>query len=470
MTKKKSPKKPRSKASASKTSGKSTKKTADKSPARKTSTAKKPKTSKTSKTSKAVVKPKVKATSKASSVKRVTKAVPKKVSKKKVTQKLNTRAKKKSEVSASAVADAAMLAEEAEEIVAASINVEDEIDEIEEVGQKNVHDEYEFRNYFESEPQLDTVSQESNLEDILAAYQRVVFVQAKRHLPPSNRPGGMELEDLIAQGNLGLCDAVDQYTNPKRKTPKYSFHMACLYKIRDHIYTYCIGNANQLGTPRYIQRGLMHVAQIFQLMQNQTVAEQILNRPGPASTQEIVEFIYDEDERLPLKTKTFIKKQINRKVSRKEFEQIYIGVVTHRRGSQHSYVKNNLSDVGKILHIKEKIWYTFKSNNMKYKRGIELILSARRSQTPLEDSLHAPVKQETVESKVAQRELYKRGIEICGEKDFIMVFDNICLGLSYEEISKKHGLSKNAVTESVKKSLRALRQDEVFIEYYKELK
>lgn len=431
MTKKKSPKKPRSKATSSKSSGKkTTKKSTTKSTTAKKSTAKK--------------------------------TVAKKTTARKKTR---SRKKKKVEVSASAVADASILAEQAEEIVASSPDSDDDLD-----SEKSVHDEYKFKNYFESEPQLDTVNQDSPIEHILAAYQRVVFVQAKRHLPPVNRPGGMELEDLIAQGNLGLCDAVDQYSNPDRKTPKYSFHMACLYKIREHIYTYCIGNANQLGTPRYIQRGLMHVAQIFQLMQNQTVAEQILKRPGPASTQEIVEFLYDDDERLPLKSKTFIKKQINRQVSKKEFEQIYSGVTTHKRGSQHSYVKNNLSDVGKILHIKEKIWYTFKSNNMKYKRGIELILSARRSQTPLEDSLHAPIKKETVESKVAQRELYARGVELCGENEFKIVFDNICLGLSYEEIGNKHGMSKSAVTDIVKKSLRALRQDEVFIEYYKELK
>lgn len=457
MTKKKTPKKPSSKASASKSSGKSTKKTK---PTKKKTTTKAKTTAKKS-TSRAKKSTAKKATT--STKKRTAKkTVAKKAITKKATPKKRSRKKQKTEISASAVADATVLAEQAEEIVATNPDPEDD--------ERNVHDEYKFKNYFESEPQLDTVDQDSEVADILAAYQRIIFVHAKRHLPPANRPGGMELDDLIAQGNLGLCDAIDQYRNPERKTPKYSFHMACLYKIRDHIYKYCIGNANQLGTPAYIQRGLMHVAQIFQLMQNQTVAEQILKRPGPASTQEIVEFIYDEDERLPLKSKTFIKKQINRAVSKKEFEQIYTGVMVHKRGSQHSYVKNNLSDVGKILHIKEKIWYTFKSNNMKYKRGIELILSARRSQTPLEDSLHAPIRKETVESKVAQRELYMRGVELCGEQEFRIVFDNICLGLSYEEIAQKHKMTKPFVTDTVKKCLRALRQDEVFIEYYKGLK
>ena len=451
--KKKTPKKPRSKASASKSSGKTTNK-------KKTTSKKKAPAKKTTSKKTAAKKSTKKTTTKKTAAKKTTtrkKAVTKTTAKKKTTSKR----KKKAEVSAASVADAAVLAEEAEDIIASSPEKEEE---------ENVHKEYEFKNYFESEPQLDTITKDSEVEEILAAYQRIVFVHAKRHLPPANRPGGMELEDLISQGNLGLCDAIDQYRNPDRKTPKYSFHMACLYKIRDNIYNYCIGNANQLGTPRYIQRGLMHVAQIFQLMQNQLVAEQILKRPGPATTQEIVEFIYDEDERLPLKSKTFIKRQINRKVSKKEFEQIYTGVMVHKRGSQHSYVKNNLSDVGKILHIKEKIWYTFKSNNMKYKRGIELILSARRSQTPLEDSYHAPVKKETVESKVAQRELYGRGVELCGEQEFKIVFDNICLGLAYDEIAEKHNLTKANVTDIIKKSLRALRQDEVFIEYYKSMK
>jgi len=439
-TKKKSPKKP-SKASASKTSGKSTKKK---------SVIKKKTKSKPKLEAKRKSKSKTKATVTAAKAKPKVKAKPK-----------ATRAVVKDTVKSKTKQKDVPAKTDLKEARSSKGTESSEVD---------VHKQYKFKNYFESEPQLDTVDENSDVTDILAAYHRIIFVYAKRHLPPPNRPGGIELDDLIAQGQMGICDAVDLFRNPERRTPKYKFHMACLYRIRDHIYKYCIGNANQLNTPVYIQRGLMHVAQIFELMQSQTVAEAVLKKPGPASNEDIIQFLYQEDERLPLKSKAFIKRQINKKVSKKEFEQIYRGVTEHRRGSQHSYVKNNLSPVGKILHIKEKIWYTFKCNNMKYPRGIQLILSARRSQTPLEDAIHSPTKADTVESKVAQRELFERGIALCGKVEFHIVFDNTCIGLSYDEIAIKYKMKKAEVTDIVKKCIRSLRTDEVFIEYYKELK
>jgi hypothetical protein len=245
--------------------------------------------------------------------------------------------------------------------------------------------------------------------------------------------------------------------------------MLCNYNIRDYIFKYCIANVNQLKTPVYIQRELMHVSQIFQLMNNQTVAEQILKRPGPATDNEIVQFIYDEDERLPLKPKTFIKKQINKKVTKKEFEQIYHGIVNHELGSRHSYVKNNLTDVGKILHIKEKIWYTFKSNNMKYERGINLIFSAKQSQDSLDAAVHSPLPKEIVEDKVSRKQLIEHGGRICGKLNFQILFENKCMDMNYEEISKKHDIKKSMVTEIIKKSIKLLQKDEIFQEYFKEM-
>jgi hypothetical protein len=332
--------------------------------------------------------------------------------------------------------------------------------------------QFEFRNYFESEPQLDTIDENSPTEEILAAYQRVILVQAKKHMPKDDRTRHIELEDLIAQGKLGVFDAIDRFKNPNRKNPRHGvFQMECNYKIREHIYAHTLGSSSLLSIPKYIQRGLQHVAQIFNLMQNHTVAEEILKRPGPATDQEIVDFIYNEDERLPLKSKTFIRKQISKKVSKEEFEQIYMGVTTHRRGSQHSFVKNNLSNVGKVLHIKEKIWYTFKSNSTKYSRGVELILSAQRKQIVLEDeNIHTHISIDGVESSLVQQELYDRGVELCGEDDFKLVFDSICLGLTYEELSEKYGRKRSEVIESVKLNLKLLRQDEIFIQHYEDLK
>jgi len=326
--------------------------------------------------------------------------------------------------------------------------------------------DYKFVNYFQSEPQLDEITHKSDPEDILNAYERIIWVTAKKHYKMGRT--STELEDLIAQGQLGVCEAIKRYKNPNTR-PRYKFHMLCLYNIRDYIFKYCIRNVNQLKTPVYIQRELMHVAQIFQLMNNQTVAEAILKREGPSTESEIIAFIYDEDERLPLKSKTFIKKQINKKVNKKEFEQIYNGIISHELGSRHSYVKNNLSDVGKILHIKEKIWYTFKSNNMKYERGIKLILSAKQSQDSLDAAIHSPIPKEVIEQNVAQKQLIDHGSKICGKLNFRILFENKCMDMNYAEISKTHNIKKNMVTDIIKKSIKLLQKDPVFQEMFKEL-
>ena len=325
------------------------------------------------------------------------------------------------------------------------------------------NEDFQFVNYFKSEPQLDTITHNSPPEDIIKAYERIIWVTAKKHLRQ-----GTDLEDLLSQGKLGVCEAIIRYQNPEKR-PKYKFHMLCLYNIRNSIFKYCIGNVNQLKTPVYIQRELMHVAQIFQLMNNQSVAEKILGRPGPSTENEVITFLYDEDERLPLKSKTFIKKQINKKVSSTEFDQIYGGIVTHELGSRHSYVKNNLTDIGKILHIKEKIWYTFKSNNMKYERGMKLILSARVSQDTLDAAVHTPIPGEKIEQKVARRQLLKHGEKVCGEENFKILLENKCLDMNYDEIATKYKLRKSTVTEIIKKSIKILQKDPIFKEYFEEL-
>jgi RNA polymerase sigma factor (sigma-70 family) len=326
------------------------------------------------------------------------------------------------------------------------------------------HSDYEFINYFASEPQLEQIDYDSDPERILAAFQRIIWVTAKRHLRP-----GIELEDLVGQGQLGVCEAILKYKNPETR-PRYNFKMSCLYSIRDSIFKYCIGNVNQLKTPVYIQRGLMHVAQIFQYMNNQAVAEQVLKREGPATEREIVKFLYDEEERLPKKSKAFIKRQINRKVSNKEFEQIYSGIVNHELGSKHSFVKNNLTDVGKILHIKEKIWYTFDSNNMRYERGIKLILMAREAtQESLESAIYAPSISGGTEKAVTQKELFDQGIKICGELNFKILFENKCLDKNYQEIATKYNLKKSTVTDIIKKSIKLLQKDPFFQEFFEEL-
>lgn len=322
---------------------------------------------------------------------------------------------------------------------------------------------YTYKNFFKSEKQLDTITHETDPTVVLTAYQRLIYVYASNHVRE-----GVELEDLMAEAQAGICEAIEDYNNPNTPKRRYTFNQACLYKIREAVYQYCLRNASQIKTPYYIQRGCMHVGQIFKLMQNQKVAEAILKRPGPADEQEIIQFIYNEKERLPLKPKKFIKEQINKKVNKEEFEQIYSGIVSHQLGSKHSYVKNNLTDIGKILHIKEKIWYSADSNNMKYSRVIDLVLAARQSQISLDPTMYGYGGERT-EKKVFTREIFDYGKKICGEKEFSILISNKCYDMNYEEISKKFSIKKNTVTDVIKGCIRILRKDPLFQDWFNDL-
>lgn len=329
--------------------------------------------------------------------------------------------------------------------------------------------EYEFKNYFNSETQLEDITHETDPEEILQAYSRIIWVFASNHVRED-----VEIEDLIAEGQVGVCQAIKDYNDPNKKKPKYNFRQACLYKIRSHIFQYCLSNASQIKTPYYIQRGCMHVGQVFKLMTNQSVAEKILKRPGPATEEEITAFIYDEKERLPLKSMRFIKEQITKDASKEEFKQILSGILNHERGSKHAYVKKNLTDVGQILHIKEKLYYTAASNNMKYTRVIDLILSARRGKTELTPQILSlgvfTSPREDVERTLLRRELLERGSKLCGETNFRIFVDNKLYDKTYDEIAKSYNLKKSSVTDIVKACIGLLKKDELFQQMFSDMR
>ena len=323
-------------------------------------------------------------------------------------------------------------------------------------------EKYEFTNYYTSEPKLSTLTHKSPIEEIFSAFSNIIKMQAAGHVRTKD---GVDLEDLISEGKTGVMKAIYNY---ERKKKKYTFVQYCLYEIRAAISQYCLGNASPIKTPYYIQRGCMHVGQIFMLMQNQSVAEHLLNRRGPASEQEIIDFIYNPDERLPKKKKTYIKAQINKKLSKEEQDQVYRGVMNHEQGSRHSFVKKNLSDPGKILHIKQKIWYTATSNNMQYERVIELVMLARRTRADLDPMMLGQSVGKT-ENKVLTKQLFERGAQICGDDNFKIFLENKFYDNSYDAISTKYGIKKNTVTDIVKRCIRLLRKDEVFIKMFEEM-
>ena len=328
----------------------------------------------------------------------------------------------------------------------------------EEISEKK---DYKFRNYFESETQLKDITHKTDPEEIIKAYSRLISVIANNHVRE-----GVELEDLVGEGLAGIVEAIDEY--PRKKKRRYNFQQFCLYKLRQRIFQYCLRSANQIKTPYYIQRGCMHVGQIFKLMANQSVAEKILGKKGSANEQEIIDFLYNDKERLPLKKMQFIRDQIKKDPKSPEFKQILSGVLNHELGSRHSYVKNNLTDVGKILHIKEKLWYTASSNNMDYTRVISLILSARQSKVEFTPNLHSTAFN-SGDAELSRKQLLEQGVKVCGEKNFTIFVQNKMYDKNYDELSELYKIRKTEVIDIVKKCIKALRKDPIYMEMFKEL-
>lgn len=305
-----------------------------------------------------------------------------------------------------------------------------------------------------------------NLEDILEEYQRLIFMLATQHV----REGSVELEDLIEEGRLGVIEAYKLYTDPKpnQKVPSYSFRQRCLYNIRARIFYYCLDNVSPFKTPAYIQRGCMHVGQVYKILGNQNVAEELFARPGPATEQEILDFLYDDTERIPNYPLHEIEQMITKDKSDKHFKEILDGVLHHRNGSRHAVVKSSLTDIGKLLHIKEKLYFCAQQNSMKYKRVIDLILQARVIVQDIDSGIQKSSSHNT-EKEVMKRELMHRGRDILGEQYFDIFCDSVLRDMPYGEIAEKYELKKSKVSDIVNKCIAILRKDEVFQEFYKDL-
>ena len=325
-----------------------------------------------------------------------------------------------------------------------------------------------------------TVPDES-LEKIIESYERLIFVQASKHLRER-----VELEDLMSEGRQGIVEAYRLYTDEGTKVPDYSFHQAVMYRLT-RIFYYCLNNASPLKTPIYVQRGCMHIGQIFKILGNQNAAEELFGREGPATDEEIIEFIYDEDNRMPTaeeldaghliyKTRTAplkyrlkgIKKMIVRDESDEYFDQILDGVLHHRNGNRHTFVKNNLTDKGKVLHIKNKLHFCAKQNQMKYERVIELILSARVMVHEIDDNFQQDSGFD-IEKEVSRKQVIERGMEVVGKEHFSIFVDSALNDMTYGKIAEKYGLKKSKVSDIISQCATKLRKDEIFQQLYEEL-
>jgi RNA polymerase sigma factor (sigma-70 family) len=318
--------------------------------------------------------------------------------------------------------------------------------------------EYKFKNYYESEPQVDKILYDESKEKVLKAFANISQTYARKHVRP-----GIDYEDLYNEAQLGVLEAIEYFSDPSKVEKKYPFKQYVLYKIRERTYQYCLRNAIKIKTPYYIQRGSKHVAQITTLLKNAPVAFQILGKED-VSDSDIREFLYNENERLPLKSDEFIRAQINKNLTTDQFNQVYDNVVNHKRGSAHSFVKKNLTDVGKILHIKEKIWYNATSNNMPFSRVISLILEARSARSS-HDSVFCGTINGLSEKNIIFAEMVKRGREVCGTKNFDIFLSNKYLNKTYKEISVLYNVPKNDITEIIKRCIKSLKEDDIINEF-----
>lgn len=323
-----------------------------------------------------------------------------------------------------------------------------------------VSKEYTFDNYYKSEPQIDEVSYTDDLEIILKAFDNICQTHARKHTAP-----GVDYEDLYCEARLGVVEVVDFWMSGKKK--KYPFKQHCLYKIREVTYQYCLNNRTEISTPFYIQRGCQHVAQILKILKNAPTSLELIGSENP-SESEIETFLLDENERLPLKSDEFIRNQINPNLTPAQFIQVYENVTQHKRGSGHSFAKKNLTDVGKVLHLKQKIWYNATSNNMKFSRVIGLILSAQDSKTSCDAGFYG-TDTRGPDKELVMLKVLERGSEICGKECFDIFTASKFSRKKYEDIENETGKSKKEISFIVRDCLKKLQQDPLLKQYYEEL-
>jgi predicted DNA-binding protein YlxM (UPF0122 family) len=217
---------------------------------------------------------------------------------------------------------------------------------------------------------------------------------------------------------------------------------------------------------------------MFKFLGNQNTAEDLFGRPGPATEQEIIDFIYDEEDRFPTMdevedgTSKYTVEEIKEMIVRDEtddyFDQILDGVLHHRNGNRHPFVKTNLSDKGKVLHIKNKLYFCAQQNQMKYRRVIDLILSARVLVHDIDDSFQKASDYDA-DKELARKTVLDKGKELVGEEQFNIFIDRVLYDMNYGKIAEKYGIKKSKVSDIINDCLAKLRNSEVLQELYQEL-
>jgi RNA polymerase sigma factor (sigma-70 family) len=98
-------------------------------------------------------------------------------------------------------------------------------------------------------------SQHADL-DILKSYFREILVIARNYARPS-----VDYEDLVAEGLMGLLDAIRRFDPDKATGPK-AFRQLAIVRIKSYMFEFFLTNSTQYFIPTYMARAMALVNQL----------------------------------------------------------------------------------------------------------------------------------------------------------------------------------------------------------------
>ncbi|MCI0528013.1 MAG: sigma-70 family RNA polymerase sigma factor [Nitrospira sp.] len=100
--------------------------------------------------------------------------------------------------------------------------------------------------------------------DILRSYFREILLIAGKYARPN-----VEFEDLVAEGIIGLMDAIVRW-DPEKSTGDHSFHQLAIVRIKSCMFDYYLRNNTPYAVPTYMGRAIALLEQIRHILNSNT--------------------------------------------------------------------------------------------------------------------------------------------------------------------------------------------------------
>lgn len=101
------------------------------------------------------------------------------------------------------------------------------------------------------------------IDEILKSYFREIVVIARKYVRPA-----VDFEDLVAEGIMGLLDAIKRWDPERANNNPSAFHNLAIVRIKSNMFEFFLANNSSYSIPNYMARAITLVDQTRNLIES----------------------------------------------------------------------------------------------------------------------------------------------------------------------------------------------------------